>query len=147
MFSALLDHEDHRLNRLPRFESDHGGLAALLSMATMAVGGSTGPVHLAAAVGTPTLMLNPPWPSCRVERRGPYSDIGWSLSADLAEARDWTRRTRRRLGERLMAGIPSTAALTCIRAIMNGEAPALGDDECPETEWATTTTDEKGEMR
>jgi heptosyltransferase-3 len=49
------------------------GLAALIENASLFVSGSTGPMHLAAAVGTPTLSFFAPVKSCSPRRWGPLS--------------------------------------------------------------------------
>jgi ADP-heptose:LPS heptosyltransferase len=87
------------------------GLAARLARAAVVVGNSTGPVHLAAALGRPTLMLQAPWPSCGVARWGPYADNGWVLVAEHDAAMRWSRRQRARHHAGLMAAIPSRAVL------------------------------------
>jgi ADP-heptose:LPS heptosyltransferase len=121
----VLDGEHPAIRRRPRFSGDLDAMAALQSCGSAVIGSSTGPVHLAAALGTPVLAFHAPWPSCGVRRWGPYSDRGWALVADLEEATHWSRRRRRRLGERLMAGIPPTSALRCIRGILQGRDPEL----------------------
>jgi heptosyltransferase-1 len=50
---------------------DFAGLARLLSQATLVVAGDTGPLHLADALGTPTLALYGPTDA---GRNGPYRD-------------------------------------------------------------------------
>jgi heptosyltransferase-1 len=59
-------------------------LAALLRRAALVIAGDTGPLHLAAAVGTPALGLYGP---TRAERNGPYGPHGSALqSADRTMA-------------------------------------------------------------
>ncbi len=48
-------------------------LAALIESAALFVSGSTGPMHIAAAVGTPTLSFFPPVISCSPRRWGPLA--------------------------------------------------------------------------
>jgi heptosyltransferase I len=58
---------DNAAQRAP--QTSLGDLLALASRATLIVSGDTGPVHLAAAVGTPIVGLyGPTWP----ERNGPW---------------------------------------------------------------------------
>ena len=118
-----LDREHMRIRRLPRFRGSVVPLAGLLARAAVVVGASTGPLHLAAALGTPTLMLQVPWPTCGPSRWGPYSERGWSLVADLPEARGWTRAARALHGERLLAGIPTVEAARCVEAMVEGRSP------------------------
>lgn len=66
--------------------SDPVLLGAILRRASLVVGSSTGPVHLAAALGTPTLALHAPERSCGPERWGPYASNGWALVASGARA-------------------------------------------------------------
>jgi heptosyltransferase-3 len=49
-------------------------LAAFLRRAELVVANSTGPLHLAAAVGTPVVGLYPPILACSPKRWGPYTD-------------------------------------------------------------------------
>jgi ADP-heptose:LPS heptosyltransferase len=48
------------------------GLAAILSLADLVVTNSTGPLHLAVALGVPTVSVYSPLPARRPERWGPY---------------------------------------------------------------------------
>jgi ADP-heptose:LPS heptosyltransferase len=50
------------------------GLAALLHRATLMVANSTGPLHVAVAVGTPVVGLFPQIPVMGPRRWGPYTD-------------------------------------------------------------------------
>ncbi|MGE5606050.1 MAG: glycosyltransferase family 9 protein [Bacteroidota bacterium] len=56
-------------------------LAVLLSRASLFFGGDTGPMHLAAAVGTPTIAWMGP---TKPVRNGPYPGRGVSVSLDLS---------------------------------------------------------------
>ena len=58
--------------------TDLDELTALLRRASLMVAGDTGPLHLAAAVGTPTLGLFGP---TRAERNGPYGPHGRALQS------------------------------------------------------------------
>jgi ADP-heptose:LPS heptosyltransferase len=48
------------------------GMAAILSLADLVVTNSTGPLHLAVALGVPTVSVYSPLPARRPERWGPY---------------------------------------------------------------------------
>lgn len=90
---------------IPRFTGGVPELAALFRRSSLVAANSTGPLHLAAALGAPALGIFPPWPTCGTARWGPYSDRGWALVADTDAVRYWTRSARRRLGDALMRGI------------------------------------------
>lgn len=124
-FSEMLDAEHPAIRSRPRFSGDAAALAALLSHCAALVGGSGGPVHLASALGIPTLAFHAPWSSCGVGRYGPYSENGWAIVAELEEAKHWSGRKRRKMADRLMAGIPATAALRCVRSFLQGELPTM----------------------
>ncbi len=73
---SLLDRVDSlRGGRSKRLEAiaDLTGLAAFIENAALFVSGSTGPMHIAAAVGTPTLSFFSPVRSCSPRRWGPLS--------------------------------------------------------------------------
>jgi ADP-heptose:LPS heptosyltransferase len=91
--------------RVPRLGGGLLELAAAAARAAIVVSNSTGPLHLAAAVGTPVLGLYPPWPTCGVSRWGPYAENGWAIEAPPPPGSYGSRRRRRRLGPELMAGI------------------------------------------
>jgi ADP-heptose:LPS heptosyltransferase len=122
-----LDDEARSIRRLPRFRGSVAALGALLARAKVVVGSSTGPVHLAAALGTRTLAFHVPWKSCGVERWGPYSEHGWALVAELPEARHWSQRQKRRLGHRLLDGISPSVALECVEALVEERTPRTPD--------------------
>lgn len=124
-FSEMLDGEHPAIRSRPRFCGDAAALAALLSHSAAVVDGGGGPVHLAGALGVPALAFHAPWPSCGVGRYGPYSADGWAIVAELEEALHWSGRKRGRMAERLMAGIPATTALRCVRSFLQGEPPTL----------------------
>lgn len=106
------------VRRLPRFGGDLPATAALLRRAAFAVGNSTGPLHLAAALDVPTLTFHAPWPSCGVSRWGPYAANGWALVAESHEARRWSRRERRLRAPSLMACITPEIAASCLRQLL-----------------------------
>ncbi len=93
------------LRDVPRFDGAITDLAALLRLPRVVVSNSTGPLHLAAAVGTPTLGVYPPWSTCHPSRWGPYADNGWALVAWSDEAMRWSRRQRRGSGAELMRAL------------------------------------------
>lgn len=123
--SEALDAADVPVRRAPRFTGDTPSLAAFLRSAAAVVGNSTGAVHLAAALGSPVLMLHAPWRGCEPARWGPYSANGWSLVADAPGAERWSPRDRARLGPELMATISPAAVLSCVLAMLEGGAPRL----------------------
>jgi ADP-heptose:LPS heptosyltransferase len=65
-------------------------LAALVRRAKLFIGADTGPLHLAAAVGTPCVGLYGPWPA---ERHGPYGRQHIALQKMFFEGSARTRRT------------------------------------------------------
>lgn len=122
-----LDDAEPAVRRLPRFSGGLPALAACLSGASLVVSNSTGPLHLAAAVGAPALAFHAPWPSCGVSRWGPYAENGWGLVAGLDTTDGtWSRSERRRKGGDLMATISPAAALTCALALLESRPPILG---------------------
>jgi ADP-heptose:LPS heptosyltransferase len=100
------------------FDGDLPTLASLVARASLVVGSSTGPVHLAAALGTPTLAFHAPWQSCSVARFGPYADNGWALVAENSEALTWSRSRRLRDAAALMATISPTAACEAVLSLL-----------------------------
>ena len=58
-------------------------LAALLTMSTVCITNSTGPLHIAAAVGTPTVALFCPIKPCSPRRWGPYGENHDVLMPDV----------------------------------------------------------------
>lgn len=68
-------------------------LAALLQRARVLVANSTGPLHLAVAVGTEVVGLYAPLPACRPERWGPF---GHPDSAIMSQHEDCTACKHRR---------------------------------------------------
>ena len=67
------------LNHIPQGALNLGNrldvmdLAALIESADLFVSNSTGPLHIAAAVGTPVVAIYPPIRQCSPERWGPYT--------------------------------------------------------------------------
>ncbi|HEY4613373.1 MAG TPA: glycosyltransferase family 9 protein, partial [Bacteroidota bacterium] len=57
------------VNRLSLLE-----LAAFFKNVTLVIANSTGPLHIAAAVGTPVIGFYPPIRACSPERWGPYTE-------------------------------------------------------------------------
>jgi len=126
---VALDLEPRSIRRLPRYSGSVAAVAALLSRAAVVVGSSTGPVHLAAAVGARTLALHAPWSTCSVGRWGPYSDRGWALVADLPGAERWGRSRRRRLGARLLDGLSPSTVHACVLRMLDGRDPEITERE------------------
>lgn len=60
------------------------GFAAFMRTATVFVSNSTGPIHIAAAVGTPVVGLYPPLAAARVGRWGPLGDRVATFTPDPA---------------------------------------------------------------
>ncbi len=121
---------------LPRFADGLPELAALLSRCRLTVSNSTGPIHLAAALGTPTLALHAPWNSCGAARWGPYRRNGWALVVGHEGAQRWSRGRRRRCARPLMDALPVDTVLRAVRPMCVGEppwiAPAAGHQETEE---------------
>ncbi len=106
----------------PEFAGGARALAALLGRARLVVSNSTGPIHLAAALGRPTLALHAPWASCGVARWGPYSERGWGLVAHHPRAEAWSRSERRLKGPALMSSVaPETVLRCCVRMLSSGD--------------------------
>ena len=116
-----LDRAPAPVRALPRTSAGIQELAALIQRAAVVVSNSTGPLHLAAALGVVTLGFYVPWATCGVSRWGPYAENGWALVADHEEARGWSRSRRRRDGAALLASIPvDLAAETLERLVPAG---------------------------
>jgi len=64
-------------------------LAAVARLARFAIGSDTGPLHLAAAVGTPCIGLYGPWPA---DKHGPYGPQHINLQKMLLEGTTHQRR-------------------------------------------------------
>jgi ADP-heptose:LPS heptosyltransferase len=57
-------------------------LSGFLQLAGLVVANSTGPLHIAAAVGTPVIGLYPPIPECSPKRWGPWTEKSMVFVAD-----------------------------------------------------------------
>jgi len=123
--SEVLDAAGPAVREIPRFSADLERLPALLESAALVVSNSTGPLHLAAALGTPTLGIYAPWSTCGVARWGPYAPNGWAVAADAEDAPRWSRAERRRRGEQVLAAVPAQAVEDCVTAILEGRRPEL----------------------
>ena len=67
-----------------------GQLASLARRAKLFIGSDTGPLHLAAAVGTPCVGLYGPWPA---SRHGPYGSRNIAIQKMFFEGPTRARRT------------------------------------------------------
>lgn len=94
-----------------RFESSIPSLAALLTRTDFVVSNSTGPLHLAAALGTATLAIHAPWPTCGAGRWGPYAPNGCAIEAGFGGAREWPRAEREKRADEVMASLSPEAVL------------------------------------
>ncbi len=121
--SRLLDGADLPARRMARFTGDLATLPAFVQAASLVIGNGTGPLHLAAALGTPTLFFQPPWSPCGPARWGPYASNGFSLVPEMAGGEPGRARERAEWGNELMAGISPATALSCSLAILDGRAP------------------------
>jgi ADP-heptose:LPS heptosyltransferase len=65
-------------------------LAAVIKEARLFISGSTGPMHLAATVGTPILAFFPPQRPCSPRRWGPMGSGHTVIMPDVPECRDCT---------------------------------------------------------
>jgi len=126
---ATLDAEPRTIRRIPRLSGSVATLAALAQRAAAVVASSTGPIHLATALGTPALAFHAPWDSCGIERWGPYGERGWALVADAREARRWPRSRRREHGPSLMAALSPSIALRCVEALLDDRTPSIASAE------------------
>lgn len=121
--ARVLDAAPRGVKRAPRFAGDLPSLAALLQDASVVVGSSTGPIHLAAALGTATIALHAPWATCGAARWGPYAPNGWAIVAELEEAESWSRAERATLGAELLAAIPPAKVLSAALSLLDGRPP------------------------
>jgi len=110
---------------LPRFTGGLADLTVLLSRANLVISNSTGPLHLATALGTPTLGFFAPWPTCGAVRWGPYAANGWALQADSSGVTRWSRARRARSAQALMAGISPEVVVRCVQDLTRGRAPRI----------------------
>lgn len=122
---GALDGAEIPIRRLPRMAADLPVLAGLMDRAAVVVGNTSGPIHLAAALGTPTLAFHPPGRLFGPDWCGPYAENGWALVAD-AELSRWWRRSRRQLSMSLLEGISPAAALACVLDLAEGRELRLG---------------------
>jgi heptosyltransferase-1 len=100
-------------------------LAALLARATVVVGGDTGPVHIAAAVGTPTVSI---YRVTDQSRNGPRGDRHIRLQAPL-DCSPCLRKQCERDGACGLS-IPVAEVLSAIRIVLAGDgATGLGTPE------------------
>lgn len=88
-------------------------LTCVLQNARIVVGGDTGPVHLAAGVGTPTIMLMGPTDA---NRNGPYGQLGNAIEADRPCRHCWKRACPK--GMDCLAAIPVQQAEQKISALL-----------------------------
>ncbi len=124
-FVETLEDDHLFLRRLPRFAGDVESRAALFALSSVTVGNGASAVHLASALGVPTLTLHPPWRHCGYLRRGPYAANGWALVAESELAKGWSPRRRQILGPQLLSAITPADARRCVVAMMDGRAPEL----------------------
>lgn len=110
---------------LPIFHRDLPELAALLQTAGLVASNSTGPIHLAGALGTPTLALHAPWNSCGAERWGPYRENGWALVIGSSRARGWSRRQRLQLAGGLMRRLSVEQVEAVVADLWAGKRPRI----------------------
>jgi ADP-heptose:LPS heptosyltransferase len=111
---------------LPRFAAGLPELAALLSRARLTLGNSTGPIHLASALGRAALAIHAPWKSCAAERWGPYRDNGWALVIEHPDARGWSHRRRRRSAGWLMDQLPVETVYRAAHTMYASGQPQIG---------------------
>jgi heptosyltransferase-2 len=123
--AEALDAVPSDVREVPRYSAGLERVAALLRSATLVVSNSTGPLHLSAAQGTPTLGIYAPWSTCAVARWGPYAANGWAIAAESAEVGRWSRGERRRRGERLLAAISPEVVTRCALELLAGREPTL----------------------
>ena len=88
-------------------------LAALISVSTFAVGCDSGPMHIAAAVGTPVISL---WGPTNPFRSGPYQNEANALQSTIGCA-PCERRVCPGLDKLCMFDIPVDAVLARIRSV------------------------------
>ncbi len=91
-------------------------LAALLRRARLFVGADTGPLHLAAAVGTPCVGLFGPTPAIRNGPYGPGHHVLQNVSFE------GTSRQRRSAGPEVMAAIRADEVCTACEAVLRRAA-------------------------
>ncbi len=102
-------------------------LAALCRRATLFIGSDTGPLHLAAAVGTPCVGLYGPMPA---ERNGPYGPQHIALQKARFEG---TGRGRRKAPRTLMDAITAQDVSTACDTILDRDC--FSEGESPVRRW------------
>jgi heptosyltransferase I len=102
-------------SRVAYFSSTLAEFVALVRRAALLVGGDTGPLHLAAAVGTPIVAIYGP---TRPRRNGPFApaDIALWNQKDSGEGprTHWNRGQARRTG--YLEGVPTADVLAAVRS-------------------------------
>ena len=94
-------------------------LAALIRRARLFVGSDTGPLHLAAAVGTPCVALYGPWPA---EKHGPYGPQHIAIQKMRFEG---STRQRRRASSIYMEAIDvESVCAACDQILARGRMEA-----------------------
>jgi ADP-heptose:LPS heptosyltransferase len=121
--AAAIDSAAPEIRRIPLFTGGVQQLAALGHRAGVVASNSTGPLHLAAALGTPTLGFYAPWATCGVGRWGPYADNGWALVAGCDEALAWSHGRRERQAPSLMKAVSPELAACCVVDLLEGRTP------------------------
>jgi len=111
------------VRELPRAAPTLETMAGMIRRAAVVVSNSTGPLHLATALGVPVLGLFAPWTTCGASRWGPYAANGWAIEADSSQALEWSRSRRRRDGRALLSTIPTEFVARAVVAMSRGEAP------------------------
>jgi heptosyltransferase I len=101
--------------RAAYFPSSLTEFISLVQRARLLVGGDTGPLHLAAAVGTPIVALYGP---TRAARNGPFAPADITLqnqanSGARARRTHWNRGQARRTG--YLEGLPTDEVLAAVR--------------------------------
>ncbi len=95
-----------------------GELAALTRRATLFVSSDTGPLHLAVAVGTPSVGLFGPMPA---ERNGPYGSLHVSVQKMCLSG---TSRERRSAGPESMKAISVEHVVAACERVLDRDKPA-----------------------
>jgi heptosyltransferase-1 len=86
-------------------ETDLKQLAALIKRCRLLVTGDTGPLHMAAALGVPTVSLFGPSDPAR---NGPYGQERAVVRSPIPPAKHWQKKE---IGDRWMRAIPVEAVL------------------------------------
>ena len=95
-------------------------LAALSRRAALFIGSDTGPLHIAAAVGTPCVGLYGPMPA---DRNGPYGPRNLALQA---MSRQGTSRRRRTASRQLMDAITVATVRDACDQLLHGRGASQG---------------------